>query len=667
MNSVYQSLKSEILKLLFASTWQSQEVTITYQNFVTLVRNFAQRFHTERPVLTALLNDIDEVLQPIIDQLVEEEQFIIRTNSRNEIITIEYRGYYLTATNHWYKRLEKDLESPFPNNQLLKFNMAPDLYISLTIEELHNRYMDLIGYEKLIILQFSNNISEVAITAELLRDRILELCLRKIEKYISQRQLIGEIGEKMDLSPEELLSTNNLLVSISEAPAQEIQRIESGNKHAFQLWTTINKILQEEFQENSGINATYESYYQAICILHQIVLIHHSARLDTEVIMQKEEYILEILSREPYVYLLKQIKGAYIKTLAEHSLTVAKDSEAEELLQLFINKNTSNAYPGVTCFDGLDGNMYYALTPRLVDVYVQQIQTMRTNFKQYYHTCYSSWIAKQASYPFINNDEKLEYDLENRLRSEYPRLYALLNFNTIQDCIQQAQQYLPSFSNSFQEKLLHSLVDTRTSAIHSYSMICTISNDTMIDGAKKTAPLWTLIPLLSTIIHFILRWFNRMSKNNQPISAKLASTTLFSAPDQNTAVKDDQTGRDQAASTSVPEGPSNRELTIADLKFFVGNETQAQEKLASYLESWNQIATEPARTNLTKDVNSLCRDSVRSISRKNKHYLPNLERILVLAERVSENKVFHRISQKENLKQYLILYMVMHVLAQARS
>ncbi len=676
MNSISQPLKNEILKLLFASIWQSKEVSITYQGFLTLVRSFAQRFHTERAALTVLLGDTEKVLQPIIKELTDEGQFAVRENARGETIMIEYRGFYLTATNHWYKRLDKDFETPFANTQVLKFVIPNDIHVKVPIDELHERYGELLGYENLIVLEFPSSLSEVIITAEILRNKLSEICLKKIERYLNQQRLLSEIDEKANLEQDEMLSVKNLLASITESPSDEVHRIESGNENSYKLWTVINAILQEEFESPSA-SSTAEYYYQSMRILYEIVLVYRSIRADSELQTKKEECVFAALSTEPYLFTFAGVKSAYVQVMDDIAPRIAlSDAELEQLLQAFIAKTTESNYPGITMFDGLNGNIYYALTPYLAEVYESQLGSMRTTFRQYYHTCYANWLKNRTTYPFIDNERKLEYDLENRLRDTYPQLYALLHFEAVSNCIKEAQQYLPSFSRSPLEQTLLSCIDLEAHTLQPYSVICAVDQKVMLDSARRTVPIWAVIPVINTIIRFFINLLKQIEKIpkaniiNKPKTAKKlqdeAQPSVSQHQAQKTLKQPDESPVHESEREPSDQNQETKRSIIKELRDFAGSDSDAQAQLQVLLQRWNPIAGEPGRSNLTKDVNTLCRDSVRSISRGRRNYLPNLERILVLAERISENNVFNTITQKESLKNYLNLYLTLHVLEQQR-
>ncbi len=675
MNEDIQELKTEILKLLFASTWQSKEVLISYQRFVSLVCDFAKRFHSERPMFSAVLTDTEETIERIIEDLVADDQFDIRRNSRNEIITIEYKGYYLTATNHWYRRIRSDIDAPFPSTQILKATIPLHLHMQIPIHELRNQYHSLRKEDSLILLQFSDNLHEIMVSSELLRKDLLSLCLSKISKYILEQKLTDEILKQINPPGENLdLDLKKRLQAFQNNPTEEIQWITQGDEMTLALWESIKTVVEKDSRSGIIVNQGAEAQFQALLITYEIILSYREITVQKETEQRKEEILVDVLSNEPYAFTFTDMQDAYEKKLKEHTIPPGNPGELHSMVQLFTKGTPQQELPNIISFDGLDGNEYYALTLSLPEIYIPQLREMRKDFRKYYHNCYSKSLKEGTHYPFIGDPEALEYELEARLRSKFPRLYTLLHANTINKSIGQSKKYLPEFIGSEQEAMLEELLEKHTQTLQSYSSICEIDNEKMNENVKKTLPFWIMIPLLGYIIRSIIKLFARFLKKEQGRSKKGVggSSSTKSVISNMSLAESDNSLKEETFDTNdnlvekpkaTPAISPETAAIIAELQEFMGSEEATQKNLADYLRLWNLVSTEPARTNLTKDVNSLCRDTIRKLFRKKSKKILNLERINNLSEQISEDKVFNQISNKRALKQYLILYITMHILS----
>ena len=98
---------------------------------------------------------------------------------------------------------------------------------------------------------------------------------------------------------------------------------------------------------------------------------------------------------------------------------------------------------------------------------------------------------------------------------------------------------------------------------------------------------------------------------------------------------------------------------LEDLKLeLVGANIPIDQKLNNLMEKWNPLFDKMAKKNLVDDVNSIIRDYLRRINKSFTVHPPDLKRIQMLADNLSQNRSFDEIKHKEYFKWYIEIYMI---------
>ena len=83
-----------------------------------------------------------------------------------------------------------------------------------------------------------------------------------------------------------------------------------------------------------------------------------------------------------------------------------------------------------------------------------------------------------------------------------------------------------------------------------------------------------------------------------------------------------------------------------------------EKTLEELIERWNPLIGSVAKGNLVEDINSLSRDFLRRMKVSFRLVPPNRHRVQEWADRLSQNDAFEQIPRRDDLKEYLQLYML---------
>jgi hypothetical protein len=91
---------------------------------------------------------------------------------------------------------------------------------------------------------------------------------------------------------------------------------------------------------------------------------------------------------------------------------------------------------------------------------------------------------------------------------------------------------------------------------------------------------------------------------------------------------------------------------------YVAKGSTPQRTLDDLVERWNPLLDPVAKQNLVEDVNSLARDFLRRMKVSFRLIPPNRQRVKEWADRLCTNDAFSQIRRRDDLNEYLQLYML---------
>ena len=93
-------------------------------------------------------------------------------------------------------------------------------------------------------------------------------------------------------------------------------------------------------------------------------------------------------------------------------------------------------------------------------------------------------------------------------------------------------------------------------------------------------------------------------------------------------------------------------------KEFLDGDKSLNRTLSQLAERWNPLLDPKAKKNLIEDVNALIRDFLRKLKKSFQLNPPDVPRVQTLAEDLSRNKNLKAIKRKDDLVQYIELYII---------
>ena len=187
-------------------------------------------------------------------------------------------------------------------------------------------------------------------------------------------------------------------------------------------------------------------------------------------------------------------------------------------------------------------------------------------------------------------------------------------------------------------------------------------------------PFWQAVPFIGSLVAFLKRFFlgaseeERRARQERRLSRKRKVSRAVAEPAEATTVRysPDNAAHDDADLAVATASPKTRRVEVARFKdavqqlqkHYVRPGSTPERTLAELAERWNPLLDPVAQNNLVEDINSLARDFLRRMKVSFRLIPPTRERVNEWADRLCQNEAFHQIRRREDLKEYLKLYLL---------
>ena len=233
--------------------------------------------------------------------------------------------------------------------------------------------------------------------------------------------------------------------------------------------------------------------------------------------------------------------------------------------------------------------------------------------------------------------------LPDRLKERDPLFQGLLNFSLLY--LLREQVPLPNVEKDY----LGGLFDVRARSLVSADKILGLSRKDLYSDARLRLPFWKVIPVLSSIIGLLKKMFQTSPKKKPSSSSSAAVKTLGPATANETPSTD---------ATHKARKAKFKEDIQALRERYVGGDGDIRKDMRELAARWNPLLDPQAHANLIEDVNALVRDFVRKLKLVSRLQAPDAARLEKLADELSKHQALNGIKDKDNLKDYLALYMI---------
>ncbi len=278
-------------------------------------------------------------------------------------------------------------------------------------------------------------------------------------------------------------------------------------------------------------------------------------------------------------------------------------------------------------------------------------------------------MKSQRRLPQMTDDAKFIKAVDERLKSEDPILYSLLNLNLLYLAKQESNvpsEVAPEIDELFAPK---------DAALRPLPEILNLDRRKLYADARLLLPFWQAIPILNKLVGLLKRIFlgrreednlERPERSGEQRRPAAAGTTMrYTPPGSETSQSLPDTEIGEPSPAGRADGSTRRAQTarfkeaVRQLqKTYVRAGSTPVKTLEQLIERWNPLLDPVAKSNLIEDINSLSRDFLRRMKVTFRLVPPNRERVEEWANRLAKNEAFEQIRRTDDLKEYLQLYIL---------
>ena len=461
----------------------------------------------------------------------------------------------------------------------------------------------------------------------------------------------------------------DMLGSILTTPDKALKTVQKPTDFTFHFWTQLSSTIIKEYSQKKDKLAEEHGFCQAAYMLGYFN-VHYRGVVqrdrDTETALRQLE---NNLRKPPYTYTISEIHGFTDKQGLPLTKKYGLD-DANAYIAEKIKPHEESALPEMVRLKTPNDKEYYLYRDYILNVAIEGVFDSRKEFRDHYVDSWSEAMRANNRVAEMTDDVAFEKDVRTRIKEQKPLLFSLLNYNLL---------YLTLSEVNVPGELaaeLKEILDQKEARLKPYADILNLQRRKLYADARLLLPFWQAIPLLSGIVHFLKRLFVGKSEEE-----KLARKERKTPRKSSTTTPTGTTMRYSPAGTSPQEseaagaetggapgggGATSRRAQIARFKevvralqsHYVAKGSTPERTLDELADRWNPLLDPVAQQNLVEDVNSLARDFLRRMKVSFRLIPPNQHRVQEWADRLVQNDAFGQIRRRDDLMEYLKLYML---------
>jgi len=629
-----------------------------FSEFAGFVKLNLGRFLLKLPQLQELTQRTDLQLTMHLRVLAERGLCQLEYDGP-EIKGIRYNRYFADELHKAYANLEQRPLEPFPNEKTLGFKLPADLVLDVSLQSDFVNVLTQPSADAAQILRFGfpDALPELLITSELVKRKLLELCLAKMREFLGARNNAGYVLHRLlpALRGNEHV-LRDTISSIVTKSSRAINSLTDPSDFSFRFWAHFANLVVQEFRERTDRNQEETGHCQAAYLIgYYNVFFRGQTQTESEKSVLLKRFEVQF-RKAPYAYTIRDLYG--VKD--DKGLPLIR-AASQELFVKFLEERTrfeeGKGLPALVRLNTVSGQEYYLARELIIPFFLKRLYDRRDQIREQYIDAWSGAIKEGRRIPSMYADEEFLSDLEAALKNLDPLLHALLNYHTLYLAKEAAKL------NHDQLKDLGRCLDEKLGRVAPLDQVFRLPRRELLEDAKLRVPVWQRFPLFKKLVN----WFQELMRRFRGEAPAAGRHTAKAAAAPRTAAGSrgrEGIGPREEPGTTVASPVSARQLAayktaIQTLKIhFVGREKSISERLGELAEKWNPLYDPKSRTDLVEDVNSMVRDYLRSLRRGFRIKPPDAARIQALAVQVSQNKAFDRIKRKDLFVRYIEVFMI---------
>lgn len=659
---------SDALKILQSLVKRTRNARVAYPALLAYAEKYLAKAADTDPSLEAFADSPANLMGAFLVELEKEGELTLNY-ADGAITNVFYPDYYRGLIRDAYDKLDAHPDGPFPTEDGLSVPIPDDLITPLDIKTDFVRWLGRPENvdKPLLRILYPDDIHSMIVSSDLLTQHLPKLAVQKIRQYLRSEKNVGYMRSKLaSVFRRREMAMKDMLSSILTTPDQALKSIFHPTDFTFNFWTQLSSTIIKDYSQKKDKLVEEHGHCQAAYMLGYYNVYHRGVlqrQRDAESAFRQLE---SKLHRSPYAYSISQIHGF----TDSRGVALTKKYSLEDVNSYIsgrLKAPENKGLPDMVRVKTTEGKEYYLYKNYVLTVTLDRVFEARREFRDYYVDKWSESIKSQRRPPEMVDDAKFIAAVDARLKSEDPILYSLLNFNLL---------YLarnePDVPTEITDEI-DQMFKPKEAALRSLPNVLNLERRKLHADARLLLPFWQAIPILSKLVGLLKRIF--LGKREEEQFAReerstgrpaAAATTIRYTPPGSEDPQSSPDGEAGSASPMAGSGGTSRRAQTARFKEAVRQLQQSyvrpgstpEKTLEELIERWNPLIDPVAKGNLVEDINSLSRDFLRRMKVSFRLVPPNRLRVQEWADRLSQNEAFEQIPRRDDLKEYLQLYML---------
>ena len=633
---------SKLSSIINFYTEKSNSPFLDFRDFCVLVRKYAEMNISTQADLVKYLDNTASTVSAELQGLAEKGIASVITNSKKKKIIISFT-FMAKSYLEKYDEILRRCSVPYPIAENLPkqipINDIPIVdagrYITELIDESEKAAQNSESIPEklpiLYILDFSGDIPSLILPAEVSIFTLLNTAQQKIRKILKKEEYHDYCLKKLrSTNPTKEISIRNFYSEFVDT--EDFKYTDFSEGDLYYLWNQTLYYIRQDFEKIQDRTLEDINALQA-CRILEIQSSYLKEKMQNK--QKREEAINQLdgaLLKSPYFFSMQQILK-----FQDNNGRLLYGRYTEEDLKDFLHDKTTdevqNKLPSLLVFRVASGTKYYIYKKNVAAVIIRLCDEAHVSIENYLQEKWYNSLIDFKKLPEMTDEEEFDKCLHTLVEEKSPVLHALLNANFMSLFI----------SENSENPNTHLFPNGH---LKPYKDLLMLYNENLFAIAKSRLPFYYNIPVISWILKF-LSFLNKKQNKNSTSDIE-ENSNITTKKTVNTTNKTRKLSKEsefaakanEIATELIPEGSTlNRELDYL-------------------IKQWNMMISKDAYNNLINDVNNLIRDYIRRVMRTLSVNTFTKERVNELANNLINTPNMKKISDKNSLREYVILYIL---------
>lgn len=668
------SSSADALKIVQSLVKRTRNARVSFSSLISYAEKYLARAADEDPSLEDFADNPSNLMTAYLVELEKEGRLQLRYVD-GSIASVYYPRYYAALLKNVYDRVEESPDRPFPTEDGMPVPIPPELVHPVDVKNDFVRWISRAESEnkgEILRLMFPEGVHSMLVSSDLLPRTLAKLAVQKLRTYLRSERNAGYMRSKLaSIFRQREVAMKDMLSSILTTPDQALKTIFNPTDFTFHFWTQLSSTIIKEYSQKKDKLVEEHGYCQAAYLLgyynvHQRGVQQRNRERETAL-----RQLENSLRKPPYAYTISDIHGFTdsrgIALTKKYSLEDVNGYVAER-----IKPGDDQSLPRMIRVRCPDGREFYVYRDFVPHVTVEHMFTARKELRDYYVDSWKASLQANERRPEMTDDAAFAKSVDERLRDADPLLHTLLNYNLLY--LSKQEVNVPADLEEELDQVFH----PKEPRLRPLPEILNLERKKLYTDTKLLLPFWQAIPFIASFVAFLKRVFigasdeekaSRPRKSGRrgsgtPAAAAVGTTTVRFSPDPGPNA--DAPGGERGESAPSGGSSASRRAQVARFKDAVRDLQQRyvhpgstpERTLAELADRWNPVLDPVAQQNLVEDINSLTRDFLRRMKVSFRLIPPTRARVEEWADRLCQNDAFSQIRRRDDLKEYLKLYML---------